>query len=394
MVKRADKWSILRRIAKSGALSAFAMNACLFLLPLAGAALLTTFSSPQVFGYQPTAVALAATRADIEAAVTKLLTPGLDRRRAWEALVARELGGGDPHAARGFVLSARTILGGSHINAIESLLGPDPTDAEIAAASATQLSNETRDAFSQAAGWMAQSDARPDPAAFLVFASARDFADQAEAWLAGHDSDHLALVLTGLHVAYGRRLPPRIALGASALKDARRADRLRPELARALEHNAALAAPPNRLRALLSAAMAQSAWLTDGGASAAAAFRSAIDSSGYRTLAERLAEIGDMAAATSSRGAGRLLAQARHRDDLPRLRLVAQAGGDRAVAVAKRAPPDGEPMANLAHGTITWSQPLVWQLIAFAFVVLAMLAASATALTLAAIGFYERHRKR
>ena len=92
-----------------------------------------------------------------------------------------------------------------------------------------------------------------------------------------------------------------------------------------------------------------------------------------------------MAAATSSRGAARLIAQARDESDLPRLRLVAQAAGDRAVALAKRMS-GGKPLADSAHGTLTWTRALVVNMIALVAIVFAGLGAAAIVLANAWFG--------
>jgi hypothetical protein len=358
-----------------GIVAALIANLCLSLLPFAGEKLARTLARPEVFGFPATESARRATRAEVEHAAVRLLPAGLDRRRGWEELIARELNEGDPHAARGFVLAAPALLGPIDVARINrSLAGARASDAEIARAAGPILSNETRSVFSEAAGWMAQDDAEQDPAAFLVRGDARDFAEQANAWLSRRDPDHLVLVLTGVRAALGERLSPRLALGASTLKDARRAGRLGESLARQLEASAAAAVPPDRLRAALEAA----ARAADG--SASRAFRASLDEQGFEPFADTLGEIGDMAAATSSRGAARLLAQARYEGDLPRLRLVAQAAGDRAVAVAKRMT-DGRPLADMAHGTLRWTQDLIVAVLAFAAVVLAALGALAMVLS-------------
>jgi len=386
-------WSIPRRILASGALSALLVNACLFLAPFAAANLLHTLADPNVYGYPPTPAARTATRLDVEQIAASLMPEGVSRRRGWEELVARELREGDPHAARGFVLSARTMLGGGAASRINRTLDDDPTEAEIAAAGAELLSNETRGAFQNAAGWMAQNDAAPAPAAFLVLGGRRDLARQAEAWMARRDRDHLALTLTAINAAFDESATStQVALGASALKDARRAGRLNGALAAQLDALAEAAFPSARLRAALGAAIADPAALSDGGAGVARAFRGAADGAALAPFTDLLDEIGAMTAATSSRGAGRLLAQAHSAHDLPRLRLVAQAGGDRAIAVAKRLT-SGRPLARAAHGTTNWTRALVSDLIACVSIVLGLAAAAFTVFANAIVRFF-RYRAR
>jgi hypothetical protein len=64
-----------------------------------------------------------------------------------------------------------------------------------------------------------------------------------------------------------------------------------------------------------------------------------------------------MSDVTSPAGAALILSHARTLRDVPRLRLVAQAGHDRAVAAAKRAPRDGR-LAQAAPGQLRLTTPL------------------------------------
>jgi hypothetical protein len=357
-------------------LSAFLLNVCLVIMAFAGTDLFVTLREGGAYGYPPTPAARRATRAEIEHVAVQLLPDGMDRRRGWEALVARELREGDPRAARGFVLSAQTLLAPADAGRIDRQVGSRASDAEIAAAAEQLLSNETRQEFSEAARWMAQSDADRDPAAFLVLGEERDLAEQAQDWLSGRDGDHLTLVLVGVGAALGESVGPKVALGASALKDARRANRLESGLALQLEAAAERAASSSCLRSALFRAAED---LAQEGRAAANAFRSCVDTDGMRAFQAHLAEIGDMAAGTSSRGAARLLAQARDLGDLPRLRLVAQAGGDRAVAVAKRLR-NGGSLAEAAHGTVRWTQPLMLDVLALVCAALGIVGATFAAL--------------
>jgi hypothetical protein len=385
--------STLRRMLASGALSALLLNACLFLAPFAGVNLARTLSNPAVFGFPPTDAARAATRSAVEALAARLTPQGLSRRRGWEELVARELREGDPHAARGFVLSARTMLGGGAAARINRTLDADPSDAEIAAAAGELLSNETRGVFLHAAGWMAQDDAAPDPDAFIAYGAARELEQLAESWIAGRDRDHLALTLAALNAAFAEQISPDVARGAAALKDARRAGRLHRRFAAALEARARAAFPEARLRAALAAAVNDPASLSDGGRSVARAFRASVEAAAFAPLAASLQDIGAMVSATSPRGAGRLLAQARGVEDLPRLRLVAQAGGDRAIAVAKRLP-DGRALVRAAHGTTTWTSALIADVVTLISLAVGMTAAAATVFANAIVRFFRYRPQR
>ncbi len=369
----------MRAAIANGALSAALINLCLVGLPFAAAPIAREIAAGAFVSYIATPAALTATRAALEREAAHLLAPGMERRRAWEELIARELREGDPRAARGFALMAPALLGPADGARLDAALRADADDAARAAAAARLLSNETRQPFAEATRHMATTT-RDDLAVRLALDTERAFAEHARAWHSGRDSDDLAFVLAGIVTALGEHAPPRVALGASVLIDARRAARLRPGLAAHLSRAAARAAPVETLRRAMDEALADPDALTRGGRLTAQAFRASLDPVAYGAFAEELAVIGDIARATSPRGAVRLLAHARDGRDLPRLRLIAQAGGDRATAFAKRW--DGAPpLAELARGTTIWTRARVHAVGALIALVLGLLIAGAVSLT-------------
>jgi hypothetical protein len=75
-------------------------------------------------------------------------------------------------------------------------------------------------------------------------------------------------------------------------------------------------------------------------------------------LKDALDQIGAMSEATSPSGAALMLTHARNLRDIPRLRLIAQAGGDRAIAAAKGAEHDGR-LPSAARGELTFTRDLL-----------------------------------
>ncbi len=110
---------------------------------------------------------------------------------------------------------------------------------------------------------------------------------------------------------------------------------------------------------------------------AAAAYRAALDPNRVLALRNALDEIGAMSEATSPEGAAYMLLHARSLRDLPRLRMLSQAAGDRAVAAAKRLERDGR-LARVAQGKLAFSRDLAIALL-IAGLALAGLAALAGA---------------
>jgi hypothetical protein len=90
---------------------------------------------------------------------------------------------------------------------------------------------------------------------------------------------------------------------------------------------------------------------------ASVAFAASINLEAAGQLRAVLAEIGDMAAATSRGSATMLLTHANSINDLQRLRLLAQTAGDRAAAAAKRLPRDGR-LLSAARGELTFNRDL------------------------------------
>jgi hypothetical protein len=108
---------------------------------------------------------------------------------------------------------------------------------------------------------------------------------------------------------------------------------------------------------------------------AAPAFRAVLDPVQAARAKAALDQIGEMSEATSMKGAALLLTHARSLQDLPRLRLVALAAGDRAVAAAKNLPHNGR-LAHAAKGALAFNRDLGWALVAVALAALGLLLTS------------------
>ena len=105
---------------------------------------------------------------------------------------------------------------------------------------------------------------------------------------------------------------------------------------------------------------------------AAAAFRSAVNAEPSARVREALTRIGEISAATTPTAAVYFISHASSLQDLPRLRLVAQAGGDRAAAAAKRLPRDGR-LQDVARGDLRLNRELSLALGAAGLALLAIL---------------------
>lgn len=377
----------------AGVLSALVFNLCLFLLPVAGATALLVVNRDQLYAYEYSQAGARAVAARVERLNGELIQLDFDRQRQWDDLVAMELMAGDVAAARGFLLSARGMLPGRVAAAIEREAG-GRGDAGYELAALEFLTPATRSRYEglvpllsrRAASGAAQ---RRDPEGPIVLGDERDFEMLARAALADPSTDMLQFVLTGMALGHGGEFTPRMARGAAALLMASRRDDYPPGVASDVTALANAAMPAGAFRA---AALASA----DGGdpgayAHAAAGFRDAIVAERAEALARVLDEIGEAAEATSVSAAAALLTHATSLAELPRLKLVALAAGDRAAAAAKRLPRDGR-LLETARGELTVTRALAMPMAAAGIALLGLLGVIGFTLYRIAAGVLRRMR--
>lgn len=362
--KPARAWRPVRarttRRGSQGVWTALVFNVCLLLLPAATAAVLYVMSRDHLYAYQFSEAGGRAVRTRIEARLGDLIMLDFDRQRQWEDLIGMELTAGDVSAARGFLLSAREMLPARDANQIDRRLRPDSSDADIELAALDILAPSVRARYEATVPLLsrrAASGALPqhEPAAVSMLGDQSDFELLARALLADASGDPTHLVLTGFGLGLAGELTPRQRAGASALAIATRRDDYPRDFHDAIGELLAAAVPPAAFRA---AALA-SANGGDSGAfdNAAAAFRASLAPQRVIAAKATLDEIGAMSEATSQPTAAMLLIHAHGLRDMPRLRLVALAGGDRATAAAKRLPVESD-LAQVARGELEVTRDL------------------------------------
>jgi hypothetical protein len=343
-----------------GALTGLVFNASLIALPFMGAALWQTISSGNLIDYAPTPATRSATQRALKAEASRFARAGEDRRMTWNNLIARELGEGDIAAARGFALSAPAILRGGDSAQIQRQMPPNGGDRDYLVAAIPLIEpSYARQRFRSVIG-------TGESASFDVLGDAQETAAIAQRWRNGEAVDYVLFALGGATLGTPDSKPDDVRLGASVLKIAKNGARLSPEYASRLDAEVAAAVPPDRLRSELDSVFQNPDAVVDEGAAAALAFVRARESEAWRKLADDLRQIGAMARATSPSGAAQLLTHARTSRDLERLRLLADATGERAVAVAKRTP--DRLILKSARGSIRWTDRLIadigWTLLA------------------------------
>jgi hypothetical protein len=327
---------------------------------LAGAIALILIVRDDLYTYPLTPGSAREARTNVERISADLIQLDFDRLGQWDDLIAMELMDRDIAAARGFLLSGRTMLSGRDGRAIERSAESD-SDAAIELAALDMVTPGTRARYESSVPLLSRYNEAARRAGQNASAEslgdARDFELLAETAISDPGDNLSRLTLAGLSLGLGEALTPRQHAGAIALVDAMRRPDFAPDMFEAVNELLAGVMPPERFRAEAQARAAE-------GQSAAAyptsapAFRAAFNRDAWAPLRDTLEDAGAMAEATSPLGAALMLSHAQTLRDVPRLRLVAEAGRERAVAAAKRAPRDGR-LADAAPGQLRLTQPLL-----------------------------------
>lgn len=370
-------------------------NLSLVALPLAAAIALCLIVRDNLFTYPLNDGSARGARAELERVSADLIQLDFDRRRQWDDLIAMELMDRDIAAARGFLLSGRTMLSSRDQHQLDRSLRSNAGDAEIEIAALELVTPGTRARYESMVPLLSRySDAarRRDGAGSESLGDARDFELLAQAALGDPSADASRFALAGLGLGLGEELTPRERAGALALVNAMRRTDFSADMFEAVS---------DMLRDLISPVQFRAEAIErapeGGDASAypvsAPAFRAAVNPAAWPALQATLEDIGAMAEATSATGAALLLTHARTLRDIPRLRLVAEAGGDRAVAAAKRAPRDGR-LADSAPGQLRFTMPLIIALSVAGAAALGLIWSLLTLIWVTATPLFQRMRER
>jgi hypothetical protein len=344
------------------AFGALAFNIGLLILPLAGAAASLMVVRDKLYTYDTSAATAKAVRARVERLAGKVIMLDFDRRRQWDDLIAMELIAGDVGAARGFLLSARSMLSQSDGNTLDRLLRRNASDADLELAALELLTPGTRNRYEATVPLLSRRSAS-GLARYLgreaALGDQHDFELLANAMIAEAEPDALQFVLTGLGLGLGPELTPRMLAGAGALLAASRNEQYGRDFDAEIGALIARAAPRQAFRADARRRAGEDD--PSGYKIASEAFHATLDARGAAELVSVLDEIGQIVEATSAADGAVILTHARGLADLPRLRQVAMAAGDRAAATAKRSPHDGA-LPNTAQGTLTFTRALIERL--------------------------------
>jgi hypothetical protein len=399
--------------------AALIFNASLCIAPFIGARAISTAFGDRRPQFEATSEALAATRKAMDNRFLKLaLAQEGAPREVWAGYVKTELDAGDVTTARGFLMAAPAMLrgpdgeslkarlavsdGGGEQALIDAAVAYLPEDvqsvwekqtapivsmfdnaapqdalkpAEPAAAAPGAKNAPKASKVETAKPEPAKAEppapvvetttaiAKPDPlqgdnkAEFRVLGDLRDLSLQAARWARDDTIDEFAFTLAGVGLTLA---DAEAREGASILMSARRGKRLDPDFELYLERKLYQAAPPQRLKRLLVGEFqSEFGYGTAGAGVVENVFKSSVDRAALENALADLRIIRDIARDTSPPSAVAILSQVRDGPDLRRARLVAQAGGDRAVALARY---DGAHLLDTARTVITWNNALRMQL--------------------------------
>lgn len=361
--------------------------------------------------YEPTSEAITATQDRMGRMFADLIPSHENNRQYWAELIDAEVRQGDITSARGFLLSAPYMLNrqdaaavsaaastestGQHDDRLltaaklflpddvraryERAIAPPVMDmtpappAEAAETEAEATPETEEDGLQSEALIEDETDAAPE-LEFFVLGDARDLAFQSAGWIRGDRTDVFALSISGLGLIARDGLLDELELdrrffeGASLLKTATRADRLAPDFERTLRDHLERAMPEDTLRANLEAAFASNSNLLIQTDAIFAAFANSVDQPRLRIFLSDLERLAALTEGRATVDALMLIETISSQSDLKRAELISQAGGDRAIALAKHY---GEDALNAATTVMDWSMKLI-SLIA-GFIVLSVL---------------------
>lgn len=361
--------------------------------------------------YEPTSEAITATQDRMGRMFADLIPSHENNRQYWAELIDAEVRQGDITSARGFLLSAPYMLNRQDAAAVSAAASTESTgqhDDRLLTAAKLFLPDDVRARYERAVappvmdmtpappaetaetvaetppeteadGLQSEAliedetDAAPEPE-FFVLGDARDLAFQSAGWIRGDRTDVFALSISGLGLIARDGLLDELELdsrffeGASLLKTATRADRLAPDFERTLRDHLERAMPEDTLRANLEAAFASNSNLLIQTDAIFAAFANSVDQPRLRIFLSDLERLAALTEGRATVDALMLIETISSQSDLKRAELISQAGGDRAIALAKHY---GEDALNAATTVMDWSMKLI-SLIA-GFIVLSVL---------------------
>jgi hypothetical protein len=388
-------------------LQALAFNALLLFAPFLAAHVVIEAFAARGFGDSPTAEAVQQTRVEIDAAFEDMVAVSGDPDGVWANAVDKQLRRDNLMAARGFLLAGPQMMSAERADSLraaaaENLSGSE--DQRLADAALLFLPNDVRNRYerlvrpsfvriappapgdgAEDAGdtgaervsadetevpkvrpAVARFDMQVMPRAFDLVGDAADLASRSARWLRNEPTDTMTLRLRGFAQVAAEAVeraegetapfsPADLALGVSVITAGHRAGRLDPDYVRHLRGRVNAALPEQILQTALEDVFARVETTTVRARSVREAFIDSARPNAVRRLALELELVSRIADRTSPTAAMDLIQHARNQDDLRRLRVITEAGGDRAAALSTEL--EGE-ILGLADSGVKWTREL------------------------------------
>ncbi|KCZ54851.1 hypothetical protein HY29_13070 [Hyphomonas beringensis] len=393
----------------SGWMQAVVFNSLLILMPVIAAQSLAAAFSGSTFSESPGIEAIDTTRRNMDEAFASFAPRSAgDKYKFWHDIVERELTDMDVAAARGFLLAAPQMLDRESVRELEADSNGvrlERADDRLAAAAlrklpldiglkfeeaqvsarirdsgieptpvteASEASETPETAPAEEDGALAEAEAEADGDIsvstnsrnnrhFLLLGTFADLANNSERWLDGDRVDIIALKITAIGLLEAEAtdgLSDTNIRAASILKSARRARRMTPEFTAYLKERLNDALPDSKLRPALEDALGELATTNVREDRVKAAFLESLDPHGLEKLEADFVQIDRIGMLTSPSAAITLLEPVKDTADLRRVRLLTEAGGDRAVALVKQ---EGPAALRIADTGIKWTRQLMLQ---------------------------------
>jgi hypothetical protein len=382
----------------SGWMQAVVFNSMLILLPVIGAEVLGAAFSGSAFSDSPGIEAIDQTRKNMDEAFASFAPRNpADRYEFWYDVVDRELSERDVAAAHGFLLAAPQMLDRKDVKELMVAADAerlDRADDRLSAAALRKLPTAISLKYEEAqvsqrvvdvqSGLVDAAETPVEVAEdtpenqggpevevsserlatetrFRLLGTFQDLAENSERWLYGDRVDEIALKITAIGLLEAETadgLSDANIRAASILKSALRSRRLTDDFQNYLSQRVNDALPDSKLRPALEEALGELATVDVRTERAKSAFVESIDARGLQRLESDLEQIDRIGTLTSPAAAVTLLEQVEDASDLRRVRLIAEAGGDRAVALVKQS---GAGALRTADTGIRWTLEMVLQ---------------------------------
>lgn len=391
-------------------MQAVVFNSMLILIPVIAAQVLGAAFSGAAFSDSPGIEAIDQTRKNMDEAFSSFAPRNpSDRYEFWYDVVDRELSERDVAAAHGFLLAAPQMLDRKDVRELQVSADAereDRADDRLTAAALrklpTAISLKYEEAQVSARVVDVQSDVIETPETvveasvpaevdgqggpdvelaaepavaetrFRLLGTFQDLAENSERWLHGDRVDAIALKITAIgliETETGDGLSEANTRAASILKSALRSGRMTDDFRDYLTARVNAAVPDRVLKPALEVALGELATTDVRTERVRAAFKESIDPRGLQRLEADLEQIDRISMLTSPSAAVTLVETIGDAADLRRVRLLAEAGGDRAVALAKQS---GASALRIADTGVRWTTYMVIQVMGITAAALAL----------------------